>query len=281
MKEALALDARFAEETCESLTASEIGVKELTSTSRRQHDPIAAQDFPRLDLPAAAIPRIRFADIELIRRQERERIERDLHDELGGHLSALKLLLNLACQQIPANTALAEQRALWSQLIDSAIDSVHRITHHLQPPVLANGLPAALEVLAREQTQYTGMPYALHHGLPEIDIDPVTATALFRVAQESCNNIRKYARASHVDLYLLRVDAMLVLEVIDNGVGFATEQIWNSPYMAQCLGVRGMRERIESLGGEFYIASRPGQGTLVRAAVPLTSAFRTSADSSA
>jgi two-component system sensor histidine kinase ComP len=82
-------------------------------------------------------------------------------------------------------------------------------------------------------------------------------------------------------LYLLKVDAMLVLEVIDNGVGFATEQIWNSPYMAQCLGVRGMRERIESLGGEFYIASRPGQGTLVRAAVPLTSAFRTSADSSA
>ena len=281
MKEALALDASFAEETCDSLLASGIGLTVSTPAPKRQHDTVAAQDFARLDLPTLTIPRIRLADIELIRRQERERIERDLHDELGGHLSALKLLLDLACRQIPADTALAEQRALWSQLIDSAIDSVHRITHHLQPPVLAEGLPVALEILAREQTQYTGIPYVLHHQLAEIDIDPFKVTALFRVAQESCNNIRKHARASHVDLYLLKVDAMLVLEVIDNGVGFAIDQTSKSPYMAQCLGLRGMRERIESLGGEFYIASRPGQGTLVRATVPLTTAFGTSADSSA
>jgi signal transduction histidine kinase len=203
-------------------------------------------------------------DIELIRRQERERIERDLHDELGGNLIALKMLIELADKQISSDATFSQQRMLWHRLIDQAIDSIHRITSDLQPAALSAGLPAALAWLVSEQSQQSSTTFQLHQYVSNIDIEPTLATALFRVAQESCNNIRKHAKASQVDVYLLYTDGTLILEVIDNGVGFEIDQ----PTRSACIGLRGMRERIVLLSGEFYIASSPGKGTLVRASLP-------------
>jgi len=197
----------------------------------------------------------------MIRRQERERIERDLHDDLGGNLVALKMMIELADKQISSDHTFSQQRMLWRRLIDQAIDSIHRITSDLQPAALTAGLPAALEWLVNEQSQQTSIAFQLHQHVSNIDIEPTLATALFRVAQESFNNIRKHAKASQVDLCLLYADEKLILEVNDNGVGFSI----NQPIGSGCAGLRGMRERIVLLGGEFYIASRPGKGTLVRA----------------
>jgi signal transduction histidine kinase len=95
-------------------------------------------------------------------------------------------------------------------------------------------------------------------------METTLAIALFRVAQESFNNIRKHANASQVDVFLMAIDDSFVLEIIDNGKGFAIDE----SFAPGCLGIRGMRERIELLGGEFHLASRPGKGTLVRATLP-------------
>jgi signal transduction histidine kinase len=118
--------------------------------------------------------------------------------------------------------------------------------------------------LALEQTQQQRIPFDLHHRSQAMDIESTLAIAFFRVAQESFNNIRKHADASQVDIFLLEIDDTVVLEIIDNGKGFSIDQ----SFAPNCLGVRGMRERIELLGGEFHLASRPGKGTLVRATLP-------------
>lgn len=95
-------------------------------------------------------------------------------------------------------------------------------------------------------------------------MDPQLATSLFRVVQESCNNIRKHAGASQVDIHLHDTGDELLLEVIDNGIGLPDDKRDNP----RSFGLRGMNERIRALGGEFSIMSRPGKGTMVRASVP-------------
>ena len=273
MKEAIALAAIFPEEICDELMPAQIHLNnpQIQLTGSRQtvcpsSDYLPAHGFMRSSAPAVQnqkdpVLTTSVFDVELIRRQERERIERDLHDDLGGNLVALKMLIELASKQISSDVSFNQQRMLWHRLIDQAIDSIHRITSDLQPAALTEGLPAALAWLVNEHRQQSPTIFQLHQHVSNIDVEPTLATALFRVAQESFNNIRKHAKASQVDVYLLFTDGMLILEVIDNGVGFATEQAVGSA----CTGLKGMRERIERLGGDFYIASRPGKGTLVRA----------------
>jgi signal transduction histidine kinase len=174
------------------------------------------------------------------------------------------MLLEMTWQQMPATTQLEQRRAQWNQLIDRSIESIHRIATNLRPSALEHGLLAALETLALEQTQQQDIPHHVYHRAQAIDMETTLAIALFRVAQESFNNIRKHANASQVDVFLMAVDDSFVLEIIDNGKGFAIDE----SFAPGCLGIRGMRERIELLGGDFHLASRPGKGTLVRATLP-------------
>lgn len=199
-----------------------------------------------------------------VREKERERIERDLHDDLGGNLSALKMMLEHAWKQLPPTPFLQARRTQLNQLIDRSIESIHRIAVDLRPGILDAGLVAALEWLAQENSQQDGIPYLLHCSQQDIPMDPQLATSLFRVVQESCNNIRKHAGASQVDIHLHDTGDELLLEVIDNGIGLPDDKRDNP----RSFGLRGMNERIRALGGEFSIMSRPGKGTMVRASVP-------------
>jgi signal transduction histidine kinase len=174
------------------------------------------------------------------------------------------MLLEMTWQQMPTTTQLEQRRVQWNQLIDRSIESIHRIATNLRPSELEHGLLAALETLALEQTQQQNIPHHVYHRSQAIDMETTLAIALFRVAQESFNNIRKHANASQVDVFLMAIDDSFVLEIIDNGKGFAIDE----SFAPGCLGIRGMRERIELLGGEFHLASRPGKGTLVRATLP-------------
>ncbi len=205
------------------------------------------------------------AYVDNVREQERARIERDLHDDLGGNLSALKMMLGHVWKQLPQTPFLEERSAYLNQLIDRSIESIHRISADLRPGILDAGLVAALEWLAQEQQQQTGIPYLLHCSRQDIEMPPMLATSLFRIAQEACNNIRKHARATQVDIHLQVSDGELVLEVIDNGIGIADERR-NNP---RSFGLLGMSERMASLGGSFHLASRSGKGTMVRVKVPL------------
>ncbi len=205
------------------------------------------------------------AHVEQVKEQERERIERDLHDDLGGNLSALKMMLEHVWNQIPQTDYLAERRIYLNQLLDRSIESIHRISADLRPGILDAGLVAALEWLAQEQEEQTGLPYRLHSSHPDIDLDPQVATSLFRIAQEACNNIRKHAQASCVEMRLLDDGEELLMEIIDNGKGMEGARR-DSP---RSFGLRSMAERMSTLGGELDIISRPGKGTIVTARRPL------------
>lgn len=205
------------------------------------------------------------AHVESVKEAERERIERDLHDDLGGNLSALKMMLEHLWNQLPPSELLQERRGYLSELLDRSIESIHRIAVDLRPGILDAGLVAALEWLAQEHTRQTGVHCRLHCAAQDIAMDPKLATSLFRIAQEACNNVRKHAGASQVDIHLHDHGDELTLEIIDNGCGIPDERR-DSP---RSFGLRGMSERMAALGGDFLIASRAGKGTLVRVCLPL------------
>lgn len=205
------------------------------------------------------------AHIEHVKEQERERIERDLHDDLGGNLSALKMMLNHVWKQIPQTPYLQECYDYLEMLLNRSLESIHRISADLRPGILNAGLVAALEWFVQEQEKQTGTPYVLRCNAPDIDMDPHLATALFRVVQEACNNIRKHAQASLVEIHLYDGCSELLMEIIDNGIGIDEPRRQAS----KSFGLRSMSERIASLNGEFSVASRPGKGTIVTVRVPL------------
>ena len=265
MKEALLLDVPFAEARYAALHEESLAtIMQSLPLSAQQPEPAQPRKRENVDDAWRDTRRSERPDLDLVRSRERERIERDLHDDLGGNLSALKMLLEMTWQQMPITAQLEQRRAQWNQLIDRSIESIHRIATNLRPSALEHGLLAALETLALEQTQQQNIPHHVYHRSQAIDMETTLAIALFRVAQESFNNIRKHANASQVDVFLMAVDDSFVLEIIDNGKGFAIDE----SFAPGCLGIRGMRERIELLGGEFHLASRPGKGTLVRATLP-------------
>ncbi len=205
------------------------------------------------------------AHVDNMLEQERERIERDLHDDLGGNLSALKMMLAQVWKQLPQTPFLVERADYLNQLIDRSIESIHRISADLRPSILGAGLVAALEWLAQEQQKQTGTPHILHCARQDIDMAPNLATSLFRIAQEACNNVRKHAQASRVDIHLREGDGELVLEVVDNGIGIVEDRR-NNP---RSFGLLGMAERTSALGGKFKLTSRSGRGTKVRVTLPL------------
>lgn len=261
MKEALVLEAPFPDARYAALHEE---ILATIAESSQALDRVPPRKRENIDEALLTARRSDRPDLDLVRSRERQRIERDLHDDLGGNLSALKMLLELTWQQMPSSTLLEQRRAQWNQLIDRSIESIHRIATNLRPAALEHGLLAALETLALEQTQQQHIPHHVHHRSQVIDIETTLAIAFFRIAQESFNNIRKHASASQVDVFLMAIDDSFVLEIIDNGRGFAIDQ----SFAPECIGVRGMRERIELLGGTLHLASRPGKGTLVRATLP-------------
>ena len=265
MKEALLLEAPFNEATYAMLHEERLAtIAESLQPSSQQLERVQPRKRENIDDAWRDTRRSECPDLDLVRTRERERIERDLHDDLGGNLSALKMLLEMTWQQMPATTQLEQRRVQWNQLIDRSIESIHRIATNLRPSALEHGLLAALETLALEQTQQQNIPHHVYHRSQAIEMEITLAIALFRVTQESFNNIRKHANASQVDVFLMAIDDSFVLEIIDNGKGFAIDE----SFAPGCLGIRGMRERIELLGGDFHLASRPGKGTLVRATLP-------------
>lgn len=204
------------------------------------------------------------AHIDDVKEQERKRIERDLHDDLGGNLSALKMMLQHVWKTLPPSPYLDDRYAYFENLLNVSIASIHRISADLRPGILDAGLVAALEWLASEFERQTGLPCEFRCNERDIDLDPKLATMLFRIAQEACNNVRKHSRATGVEMQLFDDGEELLLEIIDNGRGIPDEKR-DSP---QSFGLRGMQERVAAMGGSFAILSRKGKGTMVSVRAP-------------
>jgi PAS domain S-box-containing protein len=201
-----------------------------------------------------------------VREQERTRISRELHDDLGQQLTGLKLSLSWLGNRIKEGRETAAQNVddMRYQL-DTAIASVRRIAAELRPRVLDDlDFAEALTWQTSEFTRHSGLEVTLN--LPAADrvTDNEAATALFRIVQEALTNVVRHAQATQLHIALIEQDGEIVLSIHDNGIGF------DSRVRQGGVGLVGMRERCTAIGGAFGIQSRTGgEGTTISVYVPL------------
>jgi signal transduction histidine kinase len=202
-----------------------------------------------------------------IREQEKSRIARELHDELGQALTALKLDVTWLAERTPAGqTTTAEKLGAMQAMIDRTVAAIRRISSDLRPLILDDlGLVPAAEWLAQDFTQRTGVPCQLVVGSGDLEFRDPHATAIFRILQETLTNVARHAEARRVEVALDRTDGRVTLDVRDDGRGFST----GDPRRPNAFGLVGLRERAQLLGGDVSIESRPGRGTSVHARIPL------------
>jgi signal transduction histidine kinase len=210
-----------------------------------------------------------------VQEDERRRLARELHDGVGQNLTALGHRLQaMAARHAPDSPPNDLTQAI--ALCESALAETRALSRLLRPQILDDlGLEAALRWLARSTGEAAGITIEVEVGALPGEIDGEIATALFRVAQESLANASKHARASHVLVRLARHENRLVLLVIDDGAGCVVEDALASASQGRSTGLAAMRERLRLFGGRFQFDSRPGDGTQVRAEIPLAPPERT------
>jgi PAS domain S-box-containing protein len=207
------------------------------------------------------------ARLQSTREEERTRIAREIHDELGQALTALKLdLAWLGNKRAPKSSS--EFRVINQSLtsrIDETIQTVRRIATELRPSVLDQlGLRAAVEWLVQETGKRTGITITFDADeFPRLPDD--AASHAFRIIQEALTNAIRHARATRVDVTVRRGPAALTLAVRDNGIGFTPDALSG----LASLGLVGMRERALACGGTLIIRGEPDRGTEITAAIPV------------
>ncbi|MCX6047597.1 MAG: histidine kinase [Chloroflexi bacterium] len=199
--------------------------------------------------------------------QERIRISREIHDQLGQALTAVKMELSMARRLLdPSQGTISDKLSSASGQVDETIQMVRRIAAGLRPGILDDfGLEAAAEWQLQEFEKHTGIHWQLTAVLNESSLDEEMGTAAFRILQEALTNIARHAQATEVKVALLSDEATFTLEVVDNGRGITEEDLRGS----KSLGLLGMRERAGQLGGTVETVGTPGEGTMVTLTLPL------------
>jgi two-component system, NarL family, sensor histidine kinase UhpB len=207
------------------------------------------------------------AHLQQIREEERMRIARELHDELGGFLTVLKLDLASLCKEpTTGSTSFRQKIDSMSKAIVGAIGSVRRICSDLRPSVLDHiGLTAGIGWQVEEWQAKTGIRCLMRSAIDDESIDSGRATAAFRVLQEALTNVARHAHATSVQVQLWIADGRLRLEIHDDGCGIADRTVAD----ATSLGLLGMKERVHSYGGTVEIRGTPACGTTVDVSIPL------------
>ena len=210
--------------------------------------------------------RARLAELsahsDRVKEQERARIAREIHDELGGNLTAIKMALAMLAARLDGigiDPALRERTDYLDSLVDRTIDAVHRISLDLRPALLDLGLVAALEWQVREFDKQAGIETTFSYNQRDMGLDEDQSTALFRVAQEALTNIAKHAEASRVSVKLARLRHYVSLKITDDGRGIRQAD----RAKPASFGLRGMVERTRALGGTLTLSHAPGGGTVV------------------
>jgi signal transduction histidine kinase len=202
-----------------------------------------------------------------VREEERARISREVHDELGQSLTAVKMDLAWLAGRVPkGNIEILERICSTRQLADSIIQSIRRISTELRPAVLDLGLAEAVEWQVQEFQARSGIQCKVRLLTREV-VASKASTAMFRIFQETLTNIARHAQATRTEVVLQKQRDRLVLLIRDNGQGFDQ----SDPSLSNSLGLLGMRERAAILGGHVNISSSPKKGTTVTAWIPLPS----------
>ena len=196
---------------------------------------------------------------ETLLEEERKRIARDIHDELGQLLSTLRLDLGLLRNQYAQDAELVRRVQQMNALIDNTIDFARQVAGNLRPASLDLGIVAAIESLADEFREHGHIDCEIHASDRRIELPDGSAIAVFRIVQESLTNIARHSDASSVHIEISTEGADFLLYIRDNGQGFDLE----GQYVREGHGLIGMRERVRALGGSLAIDSRPGKGTRI------------------
>jgi len=206
---------------------------------------------------------------ERIREDERKRISREIHDELGQNLLALRLDVSaLHARAGESHPRLRDRAETALEYIDTTMKSIRSIMNNLRPAVLDLGLQAAIEWQVSQFERRNGVICEVAMNDEGYKVPEAEATAAFRILQESLNNIGRHARANYVRIEVCIEKERLVMVVKDDGVGMYP----GDRRKAHRFGLLGMEERITMLGGELDIDSAPGKGTVLRIAIPIPQA---------
>lgn len=212
------------------------------------------------------------ARLEAIREEELSRISLEIHDDLGQKLTVLKMDLSWLYKNFTKLDKVSKKTLInkildMINLVDSTIDTVRDILKGLSPIILDSlGLTAATEWQVQDFQNRTGIKTSLFASKKISKIEKNVSTAVFRILQESLNNILRHSEATEVSVSLLTKSNKLILEVLDNGIGFIKKDINDN----EKLGLIGIRERVIPFEGTVNIKSIPGRGTKIRISIPIT-----------
>lgn len=206
--------------------------------------------------------------LQSIREEEKTKIAREVHDELGQVLTALKMDLSCLEDESSRDSKTFREKILsMGDLIDQTVHTVQRICLELRPKVLdIFGLAEAIEWQTKEFQDRTGIPCDLIMDKENVELDIERSLACYRVLQEALTNVVRHAEATHVEVRVVTVNGYVLLEVKDDGYGIEDHKVFNS----HSLGLIGIRERVLLLDGEVSIRGRHGEGTLVSIKIPLS-----------
>lgn len=209
--------------------------------------------------------------------EERRRIARELHDQLGQHCASLIIGMTALGATLPADAQAQLERLV--QLARRIDDDMHRIARELRPTTLDDlGLHDTLQGLAEDWGEWSGVVIDFRsHGPESWRLPREVETAVYRIVQEALTNVQKHAAAGRVGLIVTRREQELVVIVEDDGVGFDPEPVFASKAVSR-LGIRGMRERAALVGGNLEVESAPGNGTTLFVRIPLLPDGRATSD---
>ncbi len=207
------------------------------------------------------------ANLELVREEERTQIARELHDQLGQALTAMKFdLVWLADHLGPRDTTLAQKAKTITAQMDTMIKTVRRIATELRPGMLDDlGLAASIEWQAHDFEKRTGIVCAVSVPSEDLLLSRAQSVALFRIFQEALTNVARHANAQNIEAKLVATPDVVTVEVHDDGRGIQAKEIAG----LHSLGLLGMRERAKRLGGTFDIHGVPGEGTILTVSIPI------------
>jgi len=203
--------------------------------------------------------------IENARSDERAKIALNLHDEMGAMLAAMKMRVSWLASKLPNGlTQLKEEATQINELVSGAIQTMHHIVSQLRPDLLSEeGLAAAIGDYVKQFRQHTKLECNLVLPEHEFRLDEDQSLTVFRILQESLNNVVKHAQASRVDIVFAEQSKSLSMLVKDNGIGFDADAQKEQSY-----GLLGIRERALMVGGKARITTKPGKGTRVSVSLP-------------
>ncbi|HNQ90583.1 MAG TPA: histidine kinase [Verrucomicrobiota bacterium] len=213
--------------------------------------------------------------ILLAQEEERKEISRELHDDIAQTLSAINVHLEtLSREAAVSNQGLRQKIKRTQRLVTRSVDIVHRFARQLRPTLLDDlGLIPALHALLKEFTKRTGVRGGLTAFAEVEQLSGMKRTVLYRVAQAALTNVAEHAQATRVRVRIQKPGGVVRMEIVDDGKGFDMERVLLARGRKR-LGLLGMRERVEMVGGRFAVESAPGRGTTLRTEIPFDNGAR-------